>query len=795
MSVIGVTFRYEFGSAIDEAGLNAISTGLRVSRPDLFTHSSTVVVKPAPAGQPPSAAHLLTIYAVVTKPLAFNLYPVAGLPNLPADSLLVQAEITFSLTDSILGLITRIDVTAQAMANIQYSGDIATINLLSFDLIDIEGDQPAIQTQQVLPAEAKPLSSNKAIAPLSATISGQISNDSLADAFRAIINYLVELYLKDTLETCVASFPVPTLDKIIHFGGLGTIPIAGIFVRNKSFYLMAGNDLGAPSTFPAAPTTPADIRVGVSQTGMRRAIAAFLPLPVPIDAGSDSSVLHLTGNLSIPELNVSLPPGSNSIPVKVNIGGLLNLHVAIPIPVFGGTFSFDVPIPIDYLTQYDGRLFPTLSIDQYPTNPGATIKVSLAPDVSFLGDWVAFVVTDYRDYLSQKFAEAVKNGINQLLGNQFCNIPILGWIVCGVLDVSAEVLGYLTGAVLDYWASTILTALVNIIGRVLFLFIQSPSFNVLTFKQSDLFSAIGVSLASASLAIIENGRDGDLQLSAWIQDQGLPIPPVPGPVTPLPPPQPPPLPPYPGVPSLPTYNAAQFLPSLTLPTPAWAGVGRQSYSVKVNSPQHPEVNATFAVQFFIEQLPTGWRLSLLSSNADGTPRAECRAEYDAQNVLPRSLERVSYGSTATGSITTRQSVDMTQPGQVIGSFGVDGSPSLQLNIPTFQGVGLDCEDFAMFRFAHSALALVSAAKFGVISVADPHSASNWVREIPITLDIGEGSFSWAPTGAPLTNVPVWVVNATEEGKQTQAQIAKGGRGLLQLNVVTAESQIVMLRLS
>jgi hypothetical protein len=794
MPITDVTYRFEFGTAIDEAGLNAISAGLRVSQPGLFTHSDTVVVKPAPAGQPPSAAHLLTIYAVVKKPLAFNLYPVSGLPNLPADSMMIQADIEFSLTDSILGLITRIEVVAQATANIQYSADTATIELLSFELIDIEADPPPPPAPTNMSSRANvATASAKAVVPIAPLFLARMTDDPLGDAFRAIIKYLVELYLKDTLETAISSFPVPSLDKIIHFGGLGTLPISGVFIRNKAFYLMAGNDLGAPAIFPSAPARAADIRIGVSQTGLRRVINAFLPLPVPVDVGHDYNVLHLTGNLSIPNLDVSLPPGSSGIPVQVNIGGLLNLHVSVPIPIFGGTLQFDVPIPIDYLTQYIGQLFPTLVVEQYPANPNATIQIGLAPDVSFLGAWVAFVVTDYRDYLAQQFQQAANNAVNQLVGNQFCNWPIVGWIVCGTIDVTADVIGYLLGAVLDFWASTILTGLVDVIGRILFLFMQGPQFNVLTFKQSDLYQAIGVSLQSALLEIVANGRDGDLQLSTWIQDQGLPIPPVPAPVTPLPPPQPAPIPPYPGVPTLPVYGQGDFVPALTLPVPTWVDGVNQSYSLGVTSAQHPIENATYFAQFQIQKLSTGWRLSLTTHDADGTVRAECRADYDAQSIGPLTLQRVSYGQARTRSVTMRQSVDLTNPGQAAGSFGVDGTPSAQLITPTIQGVSLEFEDFWPFRFAHSALSTLSGSKCGTIAITDPHTASNWVREIPLTVAIAEGFLAWAPSGGIQTNVPVWIVSASEESKQTVAKIAKDGRGLLQETITTSEVQIVMTR--
>ncbi len=787
MAVTGVTYRYEFGSSVDQDGLNAISAGLRLSRPDLFTHSATVVVKPADPGQPPSTAHSLTIYAVVNTPLAFNLYPVDGAPTLPIDSLMVQADISFSLTDSLLGLVTRIGVTAQATANIQVADDTATIALLSFNLTDIEGEQPQ-------PGGQAGGASQTLAAPLAPAVAQRLGDDPLADAFRAIVNYLVELYLKQALETAVTSFPLPSLNKLTGFGGLGTVPITGVFVRNKAIYLTAGADLGAPSTFPGPPAHPADIRIGASQTGLRRAIAAFLPLPVPIDVGGSS--LHLTGQLNISEIDVSLPPGAAGIPTKINIGGNLNLHVEVPIPVFGGTLKFDVPIPVDYLTQYDGTLFSALTVGKYPDDPSAKVTIGLAPDVSFLGAWVAFVVTDYRDYLSNAFARAVQDAANQLVGNSFCNIPVIGWIVCGVIDVTAQVLGYLTGAILDFFLSTLLTGLVNTLGRVLFLFFASPTFDVLSIDQSDLYNATGLSIASAQVDLVENGRDGDLQLSAWFSDQGLPIPPAPAPVQPLPAPQPAPVPPYPNAPTLPEYGAADFQPAVTEPLPAWTDGQTQHYSVNVVSPNHPGINPNTSAALVVEKLGNGWRLSLTTMDGNGAKISESHAEYDAQNIAAQRLERVNYGANPTThqSLTTRQVVDCSQPGQIVGSFGIDGGASVQQTIPSREGVPIDFEDFWPFRFASAPMVAAPQAKFGTPSIADPHAAANWVREIPVTVAVADGTLQWSSGGAPPALNPVWIVTATEEGKQTEAYVAKSGAGLLKLVSQTDEATITMLRL-
>jgi hypothetical protein len=787
VTVSGVTYRYEFGASIDQDGLNAISAGLRLARPDLFSHSATIVVKPADPGQPASTAHSLTIYAVVTSPLAFALYPVAGAPSLPQDSMTVEADISFSLTDNLLGQITRIKVVAQATAVVDETNNLVTIELISFELTDIEGDQPP-------PALGDPPRDPSHVMPIAQSLADRLAGDPLGDSFRAIIRYLVELYLKSTLESAITSFPIPTLNDLIGFGGLGTVPISGLFIRNNAFYLTAGNDLGAPSTFPAAPARPADLRIGVSQAGLRRAIDAFLPMPVPIDAGP--GWLHLTGGLDIPDIEVTLPPGSGGISSKIHLGGSLNLHVEVPRPILGGTFSFDIPFPLDTLTQYDGRLYPVVSVDPYPQVPDGKVTIQLAPDVSFLGDWVAFIVTDYRDYLAAAFRQKVQDLANELLGNSFCNIPILGWIVCGTIDVAADVLGYLLGAVIDFFISSVLTVLVNALGRVLFLFLQSPKFDVLKLSQADFYNAAGVSLASALVEIVENGRDGDLQLSAWIEDQGLPIPAPPAPVNPLPGPQPTPVPPYPDAPELPEYGAAAFIPALQLPLPAWQDGVTQAFDVTIDSVQHAAIGATASATFSLERLAAGWRLSLAVSDPSGVKLTDSVAEYDAQNVAPTRLQRVSYGpKSANGSQTvTRQVVDCTTPGEAATSFGVDGSTSLQQTIPTRQGVPLEFEDFWPFRFAYAPLVLGMAAKCGVIAVADPRSASNWTREIPMTFTLAEGAVAaGADASADAAPTPVWIVTVAEEGKATTATIAKDGTGLLKLAIVTDEATITLVR--
>src|ERR1700730_11487704 len=142
MSNTSVTYHYQFGIALDEAGFNLMSAGLWTSRPELFSYSTEIVVKPADPGPPPSRAHKLTVYAVADKPFSISLYPVAGLPALPQDSFLLQGDISFSLTDSVFDTGTRSGITFQSTASINLNNGIAQVSVLSFSLTDIRGEQP-----------------------------------------------------------------------------------------------------------------------------------------------------------------------------------------------------------------------------------------------------------------------------------------------------------------------------------------------------------------------------------------------------------------------------------------------------------------------------------------------------------------------------------------------------------------------------------------------------------------------------------------------------------------------------
>jgi hypothetical protein len=420
----------------------------------------------------------------------------------------------------------------------------------------------------------------------------------------------------------------------------------------------------------------------------------------------------------------------------------------------------------------------TLQVDQYPAVQGAQIKLRVTPDVHFFDDWYALVVTDYRDYLRKAFQNAANNAVDELVGSSFCHIPILGWIVCGTINVIAQVAGYLVGAVLDFFASTFLTGILNTIGRIVIQFFQTPAFNLLSYDQASIYKVVGTSVASGQVVIVDNGRDADLEADLWFQPQGLPVPPIPQPVNPLPAPQPEPIPPYPAAPVLPIYGAAAFAPEVVLPTPVWTDGQTQHYAITVQSPQ---VNVIGEGVVTFSHTGHTWQLRHTVTDANGNKLTDAFANYDDATFHPLTSNYANIN----GKTTLREAVDfVTSPGNASASLGFDGQASDQYSVVLAIAVATDFDEFWIYRWAHGTISVALSGKFGRIAIVSPTAAQNWAREIPVTISIAAGTLNWAAPGEVAAPTPVWVITASDEQNQIVAQVAKDGTGLLRM-VITA----------
>ena len=136
MTYNNTTYRYQFGIAISEGAFNKVSKALWLKKPELFSKSSVIPIKAATAND---QAHSLTLYAFVNKDsLLFDIYPLKDTPDAKIDTISVLMGADFSLTDNILGFITKIGITIRAIVQIQHNNNL-DIFLQDFKVLKIEG--------------------------------------------------------------------------------------------------------------------------------------------------------------------------------------------------------------------------------------------------------------------------------------------------------------------------------------------------------------------------------------------------------------------------------------------------------------------------------------------------------------------------------------------------------------------------------------------------------------------------------------------------------------------------------
>ena len=302
----------------------------------------------------------------------------------------------------------------------------------------------------------------------------------LADSFTAIINYLIDLFLKDALAKPI-KFPVPDLSKIIKFGNIvfTSAELRGPFLRNNSFYVMLGEDLGGPVQFPSELIPNFDIRTGISQSGLNRIVDGLMPYQIPnadINHPYNTFYIH-ADHLQIDNAIFDIKAGNNVIGTKIFFSGNFKVDIQFDVPIVNKHVDIPIVIPFDKLSHYSGGVTPYLVVDKF-TNNDEKVHLHLTPLTKFLDDWYAVLITDYRDY----FYQIVRDWVNKFKDNFIVkflrHIPIIGWILDRVFDGAAWILGYLTGALLDSIVSIALTVLINTLGRAAISLFINNNFDV-----------------------------------------------------------------------------------------------------------------------------------------------------------------------------------------------------------------------------------------------------------------------------------------------------------------------------
>ncbi|WP_380872469.1 hypothetical protein ACFB49_34020 [Sphingomonas sp. DBB INV C78] len=777
-----ISYRSDFGVALHETGLNRLSAGLRAEKPELFAFSTEIpIVRPSPT----DPGHVLTLYAVADEPIAFNLYPVQQTPAIQQDGFFISANILFTLTDSRLGAVTRIRIHVEAAGQVVRAKDQLKVRLLAkpdgspwFDITSIEGEHPA--ALKLLEGRVDGDLSLEAVFP-------SRGDDETARSFRAIMNYLITLFLKEGLTKVVTEFPLPSLAKLIEAGPLGTIAGRELYVRNDAIYLTLGDENPGPGGFPV-PFPPADIAIGVSERGLQRIMDAMSPMAIPIDVGTDDTSFRMrSSNFRIRTIKTNLLPGHDHLFGQVYFGGTLDIRLQFK--AFGHWVRTPwLPLPIDdTFSQYAGLIRPYIGRSNIGA-PNEKFELRMEPDSKFIELWAILIVTNYRGYFRDLFRRMVESVKDQLIYKKLKKIPIIGWIIDAIIDLTGDILAWALGSLFDMFMSTTLTAIINTVGRIALQFMKRQEFVALKIEQAMVKSMTGLEIKSGDVLQLEDGRGGELFVGLSFAQGQFPPPPAPTPIPPAPGPQPLPDPPLPGpqLPSLPEYGAGDFTPPFALGQPDWSDGDVQRYEVEIKTsrPMRGEMTLRF------ESVAGGWRITKRLAIQGLPADVVAVAEYTAEG-LPIRANYHQEGGLNTGAPTVEftQVADFSAPGTALTSTALGPLASFERRIAVMDRARLDFDEFWPFRLAHMILADGAAGVFGRIEFADPMEVENWSRQVPVRLSVAATGISLPGQPGPVQG---FAITASDEDGKTSVAVAPG-RGVVEMRAQGKETEVVLRR--
>lgn len=763
MSKEHLSFNSEFGISISEKGLNRLSAGLRSSKPELFSFRTEIPIIKPEADNP---GHTLVLYAVLDEPLSFNLYPVVGNVDIDKDALFTSANILFSLTDSKLGSITRIRIKAESAVGITRSGKQLSLKLLKnsdgepwFEIVSIEGEHAVLEGTDVH-------------VNLNEMIRG---DEETAGSFRAIMNYLISLFLKEGLLKTVQEFPLPPLEDLVEAGPLGKLPGRDIFIRNDAIYLTMGNQLLGDGNFPSKGPSM-DLSVGVAEKGLQRILDKMSPMPVPIDVGSNATTLRLrSNNFRVSKIKANLLAGDSKFKCSVFFGGTLGLRLQFK--AFGKWVRTPyLPLPIDAsLSRYAGYILPFLE------ESNGAVQLKLRPDTKFLEAWYLLVVTDYRSLFKNLMRQLVDSVKSRLVHRVFRKIPIIGWILDKVLDITGDVIAWALGSVLDVFMSSFLTGIINTIGRVALQFMDRPDFQVFSIEQKKIKEFTGQEIAGSSVRQVNDGRGGELQVGFSLSEGTIPSPPPPVPTPPDFEPEPIPDLPSPSLPTLPEFPISQYSPPFVFFESDVISV-KEKYFVNINE---SALSAEGFVEVEYAETDNGFSIIKETFLEDGdSPSSKVIGAYDKNGNLVR-IEYV-YGTSPENLSEIRHSISFEKAGYAIVSYSAENGETFETEIETKGISQIAADELWIFHLSRTSLSQSREGKFGRIEISNPLEFENWARLVPVSIEVADPEANGTQTN-------VNIVSNDLDGKIV-AQISSE-KGLLRADIETPIGSMSLIRQS
>jgi hypothetical protein len=719
MALTNTSYRYEYGVLISEAGLNKISRALRMKRPNLFSTRNNIPIKAAVGSQ---QEHTLAMYALIRKEsLLFDIYPMEQPPQGKEDTISVTLGLDFSLTDNLLGFITKIGLAIKATISVIRTEKLQ-VSLIDFEIIEVRGEQP----QFILPLVNGVLDASQRLTTVYKLADSK--DKQLVDTLTAVVNYLIDVFLKDALSKAVTNFPVPDISNIIRFGKVvfSKDELRGPFLRNNGFYTMLGRDLTKPLDFPAEPGSGADIRVGISKSGLDRIATGMLPYKIPdadITKPYNTFYIHAY-NMQVERASFDLTPGDDQLGLKSFFSGIFQVDIQFNVPVINKHIDIPIPIPFDKLSHYSGGVTPYLRIDPI-TAPDAKVHVNLLPVKNFFEAWYIFVLTDYRDYFVTVIRDWVSKFKDIFIIKFLKHIPIIGWIIGKAIDISADVLTYITGAILDIAVSTSLDLLINSFGRALAT-ILTLDFDVYDLPQKLMNDATGLYISSGAIGVVDDGRDGELELKLLF-DSSLPPMVVQTQLDPIVPQAHPEKPPFSisGISALKEYPLTEFNPALILPPVSFQQISeRFSITSKIEADSYA---GFFSLSFY--KNGDSWTLQKsmdipYSGNETATLVYDNNNEAVHLDLNTSALNGTNYHMTVDNDIKSKISTvnilinDQTNTTQTTGFY------------PT---VSFEFSEFWIYRLAFTDISKLTTGKFSRLSVKSCYEYSNWARIIPVEI--------------------------------------------------------------
>lgn len=543
------------GVEFHEAGLNTISAVLYNEKPQLFSNSQEILIHE-------ETGRKLVLYTTISEPLTFNFYPVNA-SEIEKNGFFIVGKLEFTLTDTLpdgsgIGLITRIDATIEADLSLGLESSVSEQKIKWFldgiRFVDLKANHPYLD-DSYSPVDR---------IDMTPVMAGE-GSVSAAPAFVALLNYIIEVFLKDGLKKPVEQFPVPPLELVADTGL--NVYLRGVQIDNNvlgAYFSQAPGPVIKPA---AAPGAAADLSVGVVESTLNDVLKAILPITSPIEKTSANKFLSIRDGSWVrirrkSYINLSAP---NEIFARLFFEARVNVGINIKLGKYWVRPT--LPIPIGDPSQILGTMIP------YIETTDTEFQVRLRFSRDFFKPAAVVIATRYRDM----FRDSVKAWLRGHVSPVLKKIPIIGWIISkGVEVIVGELMAYFAGAYLDWMASYFLTlfatALVNIIRIG---WNDKLDFKAFKIKRILEIAEVPVTLKEAAAPRIDGNQGGELILDTWFEDQGLDVPEPPVPTAPtLPDP-----PPTPGSPTLPTFPDEDFQPVFSLAPPLWEDNAKYRYNL------------------------------------------------------------------------------------------------------------------------------------------------------------------------------------------------------------------------